>query len=182
MSQSRQSAGPRAGIPVLMTQYILPLRQLWHRYQGVKKAMDNAEDRLKRARKRDIDRYNALGRRLRELVELQDNGHLLNEAALAEVEAELAQVSGRYRILSNAFWLQREAAKKDDRFHQDELAKLWRRFGELLDGAKQLATVFGDDLRVDGEGRDLWKELRQYEKLYNKWGFPSMSSRLKLFN
>lgn len=182
MSQPRQSAGPRAGIPVLMTQYILPLRRLWHRYKGVKKAMDNAEDGFKRARKRDIERYNVLGQRLHELLVLQENDHLLDEAELAQVEAELAQVNGRYRIISKAFWLFLEAAKKDDRLHQDELTKLRGRFGELLNGARQLAAVFGDDLRVDGKGRDLWKELRQYEKLYKNWGFPSLTSRLKLFN
>lgn len=187
MATARVSAAGGVGVPVLLAQYMLPLRELAGQHRYVKRTFERKQKEFTRGRKRDLAKYGRLAwdmhmrrRAVYALETAEESGEDV-AAELAVAEAELKAAEGRYRIMSKALSLFLIMAKLHETAHLTVLRQKKEEFRLLLTGAIRLACVFGRDLHVDGKGRNVWDDLSAYKKVYANWEFGSMVARLNLF-
>lgn len=162
--------GPGVGVPLMMTQYLLPLRTMAEDMRRQRQLAITMGERLTKARQRDLANYRNLYRTYHDLQQ-QD----------APAEAILAAYT-QYTKVGKALELFLQLAKKEQKEHYLVVKKLKRDFKALVVGALQTALVFGQEFSGGEQGRRIWDELQGYKQFHDAYRLPSFTGALNLFN
>lgn len=154
-------------MPLLMSQYVLPLRNIVHAHQKYSADVERLRNKTILAKQRDISEYHRLSVLLRNLEDNENTD-----------PRELALVKGKHRRMEIALSLLKGEAAKQREKHLLKMRMMFKDGRELLKSAIQVLLSAGI-----ARPNAMWDELDLYKSLFTHMGrspfwFPSVAENV----